>query len=185
MTSPWVPVVFLVFGTTMIAMDDDWLTTGEVSSMLGVSRQHVVNLCDRSELICTKIGTHRRIQRSEVQRLLEPQLTREQEKSLWLHRALLGHLMVDPHGVLQTARKNVANWSSGHRADGMAARYLQQWERVIDGGVDDIVGVLTGTDEVSRELRQNSPFAGVLSDDERRQVLRSFREHWNHEHAAA
>lgn len=178
-------MVFLVIGVTMVAMNDDWLTTGEVSSMLGVSRQHVVDLCDRGELTCMKTGTHRRIRRSEVRQWLKPRLTLEQEKSLWLHRALLGHLMIDPQGVLQTAQKNITSWKPGHRADGMATRYLQQWERVIDGGVDDVVGVLTGTDEVSSELRQNSPFAGVLSDNERRQVLRSFREHWDHEHAAA
>lgn len=67
----------------------------------------------------------------------------------------------------------------------MATSYLQRWEQVIEGGVDSVVPVLVGTDEVSSELRQNSPFAGVLSDIERRQVLRSFREHWDGEHAAA
>lgn len=66
-------------------MVKDWLTTSETASMLGVSRQHVVNLCDRGELSFSRAGTHRRIRRSDVQQLLEPQLTREQEKSLWLH----------------------------------------------------------------------------------------------------
>ena len=71
-------------------MRNEWLTTGEAASMLGVSRQHVVDLCDRGELSFSRAGTHRRIRRSDAQRMLEPQLTREQEKSLWLHRALLG-----------------------------------------------------------------------------------------------
>lgn len=178
-------VVSLVFGNTIAFMDDDWLTTGEVSSMLGVSRQHIVDLCNRGELTCVKTGTHRRIRRIEARRLLRPQLTREQEKSLWLHRALLGHLMADPQDVIQVARENITSWKPGHRADGMTTRYLNQWQRVIDAGIDDIVQVLIGTDEVSIELRQNSPFAGVLSDDERRQVLRSFREHWEHKRTAA
>jgi len=164
---------------------NDWLTTGEAASMLGVSRQHVVDLCDRDELSYTRVGSHRRIRRSEVQRIVEPQLTREQEKSLWLHRALLGHLMIDPKNVIATARTNLNSWKSVHRGDSMAARYLKKWEQTIDSGIEDVVSVLTGTDEVSSELRQNSPFAGVLSDVERRQVLRSFREHWDHEHAAA
>lgn len=164
---------------------NDWLTTGETATMLGVSRQHVVDLCDRGELPCTRAGTHRRIRRSDVERMITPLLTREQEKSLWLHRALLGHLMIEPASVLDTARSNLSSWKSIHREDGMATSYLQRWEQVIEGGVDSVVPVLVGTDEVSSELRQNSPFAGVLSDIERRQVLRSFREHWDGEHTAA
>lgn len=166
-------------------MVKDWLTTTETATMLGVSRQHVVNLCDRGELSFSLVGTHRRIRRSDVQPLLEPKLTREQEKSLWLHRALLGPLMIDPTGVMEQARENIRRWLPRHRCDGMAALYLAQWQEILDGGVDGVVNVLVGTDERSNELRQNSPFASVLPDDDRRHVLSSFREHWDQEHAAA
>lgn len=166
-------------------MESDWLTTGETASILGVSRQHVVDLCDRGELSFSRVGSHRRIRRSEVQQLLEPQLTREQEKSLWLHRALLGPLMIDPSTVLDQAQQNIEMWLPKHRADGMAARYLRQWKLILDSGVDDVVAVLVGTDEHSSELRQNSPFAGVLAEGDRRRVLSSFREHWGREHTAA
>lgn len=166
-------------------MDKQWLTTGQAAGMLGVSRQHVVDLCDRGELPCTWSGSHRRIRRRDVDRLLDPELTREQEKSLWLHRAILGRLMLEPTNVLDTARKNIQNWKRVHRADGMSAHYLDVWERIIDSGVDAVVPVLTGTDQTSSELRQNTPFAGLLSDVERRQVLRSFREHRSQEHRAA
>lgn len=91
---------------------NDWLTTGETATMLGVSRQHVVDLCDRGELPCTRAGTHRRIRRSDVERMITPLLTREQEKSLWLHRALLGHLMIEPrvrarHGEVEPEQLEV------------------------------------------------------------------------------
>lgn len=166
-------------------MNDEWLTTGETASMLGVSRQHVVNLCDRGQLSYTKSGTHRRIRRCDLLGLVAPQLTREQEKSLWLHRALLGHLMLNPQSVLEVAQTNIAQWQAKHRSDGMAAWYLDQWEHVIDSGIDSVISVLTEIDEESIELRQNTPFAGVISDGERRQVLRSFRDYWDREHAAA
>lgn len=87
--------------------------------------------------------------------------------------------------VAPKMRPKVVGWKIVHRDDSMAAHYLKQWEQTIDGGVDDVVTVLTGTDELSGELRQNSPFAGVLSEVERRQALRSFREHWDHEHTDA
>lgn len=168
----------------MGGMQNDWLTTGEAATMLGVSRQHVVDLCDRGELSCSRAGTHRRIRRSDVQQMLEPQLTREQEKSLWLHRALLGPLMIDPSTVLAHARENIQRWLPGHREDSMAARYLTLWQEILDGGVDDVVDVLVGTDERSSELRQNSPFAGVLSEEDRKHVLSSFRNHWERTHPA-
>lgn len=163
-------------------MNTDWLSTGDVAAMLGVSRQHVVDLCDRGELAYTKFGTHRRIRPADAVRMTEPSITREQAQSLWLHRALLGALMADPHGVLQTAQENIFRWKTMHRPDGMSVRYLDQWQRVIDDGIDTVANVLTGLDARSCELRQNSPFAGILPDDERRRVLTSFREHWVHEH---
>jgi len=166
-------------------MDNGWMTTGEAAGMLGVSRQHVVDLCNRGDLGCIRVGTHRRIRHLDVQHLTVPELTREEEKSLWLHRALLGPLMRDPRSVLELARENISRWLLVHRADGMSARYLLQWQHIIDSGVDSVVDVLTGTDETSSELRQNSPFAGVLTEDERRQVLRSFSEYWDREHAVA
>jgi hypothetical protein len=38
--------------------------------------------------------------------------------------------------------------------------------------------VLTSTVPEAAELRQNSPFAGVLPDRERHRVLDSFAAHW-------
>ena len=160
------------------------MTTGETASLLGVSRQHVVDLCERGELEFVRAGTHRRIRRAEVQRRLSPELTREQQKSLWLHRALLGPLMRDPQGVLRVARENIDVWSSGHRSEGMTARYLEQWRDVIDQGVEMTVHVLTSPDPLSCELRQNSPLAGVLEEEVRHDVLKAFREHWVEVHAS-
>ncbi|GAA1681686.1 transcriptional regulator [Citricoccus zhacaiensis] len=164
-------------------MDDDWLSTGSAAEILGVSRQHIVDLCDRGDLPSIKVGTHRRIRRDSLARLIAPQLTRNQERSLWLHRAVLGALMMEPAVVLQSARDNIARWKCAHRPDGKSVHYLDQWSAVIEGGVDQVAAVLTGTDELSCELRQNSPFASVLTDEQRQQVLRSFQQHWRQDHS--
>jgi len=92
--------------------------------------------------------------------------------------------MIDPNSVLDHARQNTETWLPKHRDDGMAARNLRAWQHVLDGGVDDVVAVLVGTDERSCELRQNSPFAGVLSDGDRLRVLSAFREYWCTERTA-
>jgi excisionase family DNA binding protein len=158
------------------------LKTGEVARLLGVSRQHVADLCDRGKIEHVRVGTHRRIPRSEVNRLTSNRLTREEEKSLRLHQALLTSMLAEPDAVISKARDNLNRWTGMHRPDGMTARYLEEWKRVLDGGLDAIVDVVISPTQEARELRQNSPFAGVLPDETRRQVLRAFKDHWRREH---
>ena len=162
------------------------LKTGEVARLLGVSRQHVVDLCDRGAIEHVRVGTHRRVPRSEVDRLLgHQQLTREEEKSLRLHQALLTQMLAEPDAVISKARDNLDRWTGLHRPDGMTVRYFEEWKRVLDGGLDAIVDVVNSPAQKARELRQNSPFAGVLSDETRLQVLQTFKDHWNREHGQA
>lgn len=179
---PHLTVVLLVFGTDVGYMNSEWLSTGDVARILDVSRQHVVDLCDRGDLPSTRIGRHRKIRRSDLEPIAGPRLTLEQEKSLWLHRAVLGALMLDPEGVVRTARENLARWKGVHLPDGMSAKYLGRWAQTIDAGVDVVAETLTSTSERAVELRQNSPFAGVLSGEQRVQALRAFRQHWSSVH---
>jgi excisionase family DNA binding protein len=160
------------------------LSTGDVARLVGSSRQHVVDLCTRGDLPFIWVGRHRRVPRSAVSGLLGHEahaLTRDQERSLWLHRALLTDLMADPTAVLARARDNATRLLAQHPA-GMTSRWLTEWLRVLDGGVDEVAEVLTSRDATAVELRQNSPFAGVLSQETRSRVLDAFAEHWRTEH---
>lgn len=175
-------VVFLVFWENE-PMDDDLLTSGEVARMLGVSRQHVVDLCDRGEVEVVRTGKHRRIPRREVTRRVQT-LTREQERSLWLHRAVVGQMMLDPGGVLSRARDNLLRRREVHRG-AVAQAYFDVWSETLDRGVDAVVETLLSRAPAACELRQNSPFAGVLEPDDRLRVLEAFREHWRSHHDVA
>jgi hypothetical protein len=66
---------------------------------------------------------------------------------------------------------------------GMAARWLTEWQRILDGGVDVVAEVLTSPSPLAVELRQNSPFAGALPPETRSRVLAAFAKHWRAEHA--
>jgi hypothetical protein len=46
---------------------------------------------------------------------------------------------------------------------------------VLDAGVDVLADVLISQGPTALELRQNSPFAGVISEEVRSRVLASFR----------
>lgn len=98
-------------------------------------------------------------------------LTREDRRSLALHRAIARRLAEDPAAILAQARRNLA----GMRARrGQAAQLLAEWDVILDRPVAAVVEALTDPGEWARELRQVTPFAGALSASERGVVYRSF-----------
>lgn len=177
---------FWRLGVTMVVMGQ-LLTTGQAARLLGSSRQHVVDLCDRGELRFVRVGAHRRIDQGEIERALGAEsrkLSRAEERSLWLHRALLARLVVEPEEVLAVGRANLERLIHVHGERGMTARWLVEWGRVLAAGVDAVADVATSLSGDARELRQNSPFAGVISQDTRAKLLSAFARHWRAEHAA-
>ena len=164
----------------------DLLSTGAAARVLGSSRQHVVDLCTRGDLPYVWAGRHRRIPKVALDGLrpADP-LTRDQERSLWLHRAVLGTLMAEPQKTVELARNNATRVLERQSRSDMTSRWLEEWLRVLDGNLDDLAEILTSRSPHARELRQNSPFAGALSSDVRSQVLRAFAQHWREEHAVA
>ena len=159
------------------------LTTSEAAELLGSSRQHVVDLCERGDLPYIWSGRHRRIPRAELDRILGGALTRDQERSLWLHRAVAGRLAIDPAGTMAKARRNIDKLLVVHEGT-RAADYVRRWAVLLDEGVDATLDALTSLAAEAVELRQNSPFAGVLAEDDRLACHAAFREHWRVEHAA-
>ncbi len=159
------------------------LTTGEAAALLGSSRQHVVDLCERGWLPYVRVGSHRRVRRADVEAVLRPELTRDQIRALWLHRAVAGKLVADPGGVLAKARANLLRLRLVH-PDGMAAQWLDRWQDVLDEGAESVLQILTSRSPAAIELRQNSPFAGVLPEGERQAVLAAFSAQWRAERVA-
>jgi hypothetical protein len=109
-------------------------------------------------------------------------LTREAERSLWLNRVVAVRVAEDPERAIAIAHQNLDRMEAVQT--GMNP-WLGAWRSVLDAGVDVILGVLTSRDPEAAELRQNSPFAGVLGYRERERVLESFRQHWNRAHSRA
>jgi excisionase family DNA binding protein len=156
---------------------DVLLTTGEAARLLGTSRQHVVDLCNREVLSFESVGSHRRVRRSDVlafqRHPTTSGLSRDQLRSLWLHRTVLGKLLANPERGLYKARRNVRKLQQLHPR-GQARRMLDEWQQLLEGPIEGVADVLTSKNQRSVELRQNSPFAGLLTDHERTAVLTSF-----------
>lgn len=110
---------------------------------------------------------------------------REKERSLWLNRLVVGELTRDPDRVLAIARDNITRWRDIHAGRPSILAALDQWSEILDAGIEPIVATLTGRTEEAEDLRQNAPFAGVLSQEQRVQALAAFRRDWERRHPNA
>ena len=124
----------------------------------------------------TSVGTHRRIKLQDLEALKSrtERLRREDRRSLWLAYATAGKIVSDPATSVERARKQIAVMRPIAR--GQARLWLDEWEHLLDGPVDAVLATLTDPSLRGREMRQNSPFAGLLTDDERAAIITHWRE---------
>lgn len=54
-------------------------------------------------------------------------------------------------------------------------RYADRWRQLLSRPLPDVAQAISADDEEGRDLRQNSPFAGVLNEQERRRIIEAIR----------
>lgn len=157
--------------------EDELLTTGEAAKVLNCTRQHVVDLCERGDLPYTTVGTHRRISRVNVEavKTRTDRLSRDERRSLWLAYVVAGKICIAPGKTVAAAREQLDRMRPSAR--GQAKKWLDEWARLLDGPVDRILAAITDRSLRGRELRQNTPFAGALSPEERQIALDEWSAH--------
>ena len=102
------------------------------------------------------------------------ELRREELRSLLLAYAVAGRFVAAPDATLAVARENLRRMRQSV-IGGSATVWLDAWQRLLDGPLPELLAVLTSTSSWSCDLRQNSPFAGVLTAQERAEVLATHR----------
>ena len=120
------------------------------------------------------VGTVRRLARAvglDAAVQYFPPMTREERRSLLLHRTIAVRLRADPDRVLPQARACLERMIAGA---GGASQPLREWGVLLDRPLDALLPLLTDPDPWVRELRHVTPFAGVLSAAERAQAYRAF-----------
>jgi transcriptional regulator with XRE-family HTH domain len=100
-------------------------------------------------------------------------MTREERRSLFLHRAIARRLAADQKAVIEKAKSNLQVMADLHPA---ANDLLDEWSRLLEGSVEVLAETMTSRRPRARELRQVTPFAGILTADERARVYRTFRQ---------
>lgn len=90
-------------------------------------------------------------------------------RSLAYHRAVAQRLR---QSMVDDALHLTWTWHDHGTID---PRYAARWEEVLREPISEIQRIIGEDSAAGRDLRQNSPFAGVLSEPERRKILREVR----------
>jgi hypothetical protein len=77
--------------------------------------------------------------------------------------------------LLQLAHDNLARWSQQNADAPALLRCYAEWRELLDLPLEKICALLTSESEESQRLRQNSPFAGILSAREVWELKQNFR----------
>lgn len=101
-----------------------------------------------------------------------PSLTREDRRSLAIHARIAEHLRTETQRSLAKAKVNVERMRRLHPHAGYI---LDEWERILEQPLHVIADALADVRPLYRDLRQVTPFAGVLDQKERAEVFRQFR----------
>lgn len=125
-----------------------------------------VNLSCRPHVYPACVGTH------HPAAVKDRPMTREERRSLHLHRAIARRLERSPEVVLARARETLSLMRGKHPE---AEQLFREWEVILDRPVSELGPALIDPSPRGRELRQVTPFAGVLTAAERTEVYNSSR----------
>jgi hypothetical protein len=162
---------------------DRWIASGDVPVVVGRTDRREVPLRALVELVAAVEGrdgqTHplallMHERRADAQRLdvvsVVKQLPgvgservhREAElRGLAYHCVVAGRL--NPK-VVQVARERLERWRAEGRID---PRYADEWQEILSQSPKRVAKLIAADNQRMRNLRQSSPFAGVLSEPER------------------
>jgi hypothetical protein len=96
------------------------------------------------------------------------------EISLELGRRTAARLRQQPE-LIQLSHENLARWSRLNANAPALLRCYAEWRAVLQRPLEEICQLLSSETEEARRLRQNSPFAGVLSAREVWALKQRFR----------
>lgn len=94
---------------------------------------------------------------------------RADRRSLAYHRAVAKRLR---RPMVDAARRQIWQWQREGRIDD---RYATAWLDILDRPVPEVRRALSDDSSRMRDLRQSSPFAGTLTEAERRKILAEIR----------
>jgi hypothetical protein len=97
--------------------------------------------------------------------------------NLAYHREVAARLLADPAAVLKRARNNLQRWLAAYQPGEPDARCLEEWQSLLaTRTVPELIAILTEDSDEGQRLRSSTPFAGVLSLEERKELRKRCEE---------
>lgn len=175
-----------ILGVSQTAFDR-WVAAGQIPIVITpagrreVPRQFVIELseairrlrergCDR-HVLATALAERREAagQACRVESRVPQGHRTAERRSLAYHRAIAERL---DEPLVDEARAQVERLAGeGH----LHPRYADRWRRVLSLPPDQVAAAIAAEDQEAEDLRQNSPFAGVLNEQERRRIIETVR----------
>lgn len=94
------------------------------------------------------------------------------EEKLRLHQLVARELARDPRRVLDIAIENLRRWTDSDSE----SPYYREWLEILRTySVQELAALLVADTEEARRLRQSTPFVGVVSREERDEIVRGGR----------
>jgi hypothetical protein len=181
-----------LLGISQTALDR-WIRSGDVASVVTPHGRREIPLTEIVELLedveraradgvrrplAAVIRDRRRrsSQTIDLDRLLPRQRPRTHRipelQSLAYHR-LVGERLNEE--IVDEARRRLRRQRESGRLD---PRWATEWEGILELPVERIAEAIGADSSRARELRQTSPFVGVLNEQERRRLLHAIEERW-------
>jgi hypothetical protein len=94
-----------------------------------------------------------------------------EKRSLMMHHMVAQRFAEDPALVIECGLTNLTRWQQ----NGVDCDDFTVWEQILKFSPLRIPEILKDTSEEAIRLRQSSPFAGLVSEDERHEILSTTR----------
>lgn len=89
-------------------------------------------------------------------------------RRLALHEAVADAIRRDPSAI-EHALSNLARWETT-----VSGSWIEEWRALLRGPREALLALIVERSERADRLRRSSPFAGVLSDEERLRIFDLF-----------
>ncbi len=146
---------------------------GRTNNELFVPRDQLLHLLDLAPIRTLSrfaAGSRRNTVRHSIAKRHVSRHRLAELRSLAMHKRV-AELIEDDPSLLEKARSRVGRWLDGSEYSAASPAYSLRWRELLAGPQQRLINVLTSDDDESRDLRQSSPFAGFLSERERRAIM--------------
>jgi hypothetical protein len=96
-----------------------------------------------------------------------------EKRSLALHRLVAQRILEQPE-LFDVVKTNIARWKS--RLIPQESQYFNTWQNAVNSGIDAALLIACEDSRKAADMRQSSPFASILSPEERKSFLRKWKE---------